>query len=74
MVGSRTGRHPGRTGIALVVAAIIALTLQLGARPAAAAASTFNQYTYSGSAGSRTYYVYTPVNYTTGQRVPLIVM
>src|SRR5207302_1734415 len=44
------------------------------ARPAAAAASTFNQYTYSGSAGSRTYYVYTPVNYTTGQRVPLIVM
>ena len=74
VVGSRTGRHPGRTGIALVVAAIVALTLQVGARPAAAAASTFVQYTYSGSAGSRTYYVYTPVNYTTGQRVPLIVM
>ena len=39
-----------------------------------ASAGTFTQYTYSGSAGSRPYYVYTPANYQPGTSVPLIVM
>jgi len=44
-------------------------------KPAHASSSgTFTQYTYSGSAGSRPYYVYTPANYQAGTAVPLIVM
>lgn len=39
-----------------------------------ASAGTFVQYTYTGSAGSRPYAVYTPVNYQVGTVVPLIVM
>src|SRR2546426_2142246 len=59
--------------ISVVLAALAAFTLQVGA-PAAGASGTFVQYTYSGATGSRTYYVYTPAGYTTTQRVPLIVM
>ena len=66
-------RHLGRS-FAIVVVATAALTLHVGLRPAASAAGTFVQYTYSGPAGSRTYYVDTPVGYTTSERVPLIVM
>ncbi|MBL0387484.1 PHB depolymerase family esterase [Tumebacillus sp. ITR2] len=43
-------------------------------QPASAAAGTFDQFTYSGSAGSRPYFVYTPANYSTATAVPLIVM
>ncbi len=39
-----------------------------------ASGGTFTQYTYNGSAGSRPYFVYTPVNYQVGTAVPLIVM
>lgn len=39
-----------------------------------ASGGTFTQYTYTGSAGSRPYNVYTPVNYQVGTVVPLIVM
>jgi poly(hydroxyalkanoate) depolymerase family esterase len=53
--------------------AMALFTLQAGT-PAAGAASTFVQYTYSGATGARSYYVYTPAGYTTTQRVPLIVM
>lgn len=41
---------------------------------ASAAAGTWDQFTYSGSAGSRPYFVYTPANYSTGTPVPLVVM
>lgn len=44
------------------------------ARTAHASSGTFQQYTYSGSAGSRPYYVYTPANYQAGTAVPLIIM
>ncbi|GCE31754.1 hypothetical protein KDA_72380 [Dictyobacter alpinus] len=39
-----------------------------------ASSGTFTQYTYSGSAGSRPYYVYTPANYQVGTVVPMVVM
>lgn len=39
-----------------------------------ASGGTFTQFTYSGPAGSRPYFVYTPVNYQVGTVVPLIVM
>src|SRR5579859_7448520 len=34
----------------------------------------WQQYIYSGPAGSRPYYVYTPANYQVGAAVPLVVM
>lgn len=37
-------------------------------------AGKWQQYIYNGSAGSRPYFVYTPVNYRVGKVVPLIVM
>src|SRR5882672_12694922 len=64
-----------RTRAAVVFAALAFIGLQFGlGHPAAAAAGSFVAYTYSGSAGSRSYYVYTPAGYTTSQRVPAIVM
>ncbi|WP_018130341.1 extracellular catalytic domain type 1 short-chain-length polyhydroxyalkanoate depolymerase [Effusibacillus pohliae] len=39
-----------------------------------AASGTFDQFTYSGTAGSRPYFVYTPANYSPSSKVPLIVM
>jgi len=58
-----------------VFASLAFIGLQFGlGNPAAAATGSFVQYTYSGSAGARTYYVYTPAGYTTSQRVPAIVM
>lgn len=39
-----------------------------------AASGTWQQFTYSGAAGSRPYFVYTPANYQVGTVVPLIVM
>jgi poly(hydroxyalkanoate) depolymerase family esterase len=41
---------------------------------ASAAAGTWEQFTYSGTPGSRPYFVYTPANYVKGTPVPLIVM
>ncbi|KEO82251.1 PHB depolymerase family esterase [Tumebacillus flagellatus] len=46
----------------------------LTVQKAAAAAGVWEQFTYSGSAGSRPYFVYTPANYSTATAVPLIVM
>ena len=39
-----------------------------------ASGGIWQQYTYSGPAGSRPYFVYTPANYQVGTAVPLIVM
>ncbi len=39
-----------------------------------ASSGTFQQFTFNGSAGSRPYFVYTPVNYQTSEVVPMIVM
>lgn len=39
-----------------------------------ASSGTFQQFTFNGSAGSRPYFVYTPVDYQTSEVVPLIVM
>ena len=46
------------------------------ARPITTHASggTFQQFTFNGSAGSRPYFVYTPINYQTSEVVPLVVM
>jgi poly(hydroxyalkanoate) depolymerase family esterase len=38
------------------------------------AAGTTDKFTYSGDAGSRDYYVYTPMGYSTDQAVPLVVV
>ncbi len=43
-------------------------------QPAHAASGTWQGFTYSGSAGSRPYFVYTPAGYRVGTPVPLIVM
>jgi poly(hydroxyalkanoate) depolymerase family esterase len=49
--------------------------IQVGlANPAWAATGTLKQFTYSGPAGSRPYYVYTPAGYTPATRVPLVVV
>jgi poly(hydroxyalkanoate) depolymerase family esterase len=40
----------------------------------ASSSGTWQQYIYSGSAGSRPYFVYTPAGYRAGRAVPLIVM
>jgi poly(hydroxyalkanoate) depolymerase family esterase len=71
--------YPGRSyrvaPIVVVCSVLAALVLQFGvALPVSAATGTFQQYTYSGSTGSRPYSVYTPVGYTTATRVPLVVM
>jgi poly(hydroxyalkanoate) depolymerase family esterase len=59
--------------MAVLVFVVLALLRQMP--PLAHASSgTFQQYTYSGSAGSRPYFVYTPANYQVGTAVPLIVM
>jgi poly(3-hydroxybutyrate) depolymerase len=34
----------------------------------------WQRFTYSGPAGSRRYFVYTPAGYTLDQRVPMVVM
>jgi poly(hydroxyalkanoate) depolymerase family esterase len=57
----------------LVVGLVLVSSLLLLQR-AHASSGTFTQYTYSGPAGSRPYYVYTPANYQAGTAVPLIVM
>ena len=60
---------------ALILALLCALScVLLFTQHAHASGGTFTQYTYNGSAGSRPYYVYTPVNYQVGTSVPLIVM
>lgn len=84
---ARLMRHPRGTAasntsltlkhLLLVCALIVAIGVAsfLPSRSVAyASAGTFQQYTYSGSAGSRPYFVYTPANYTPGTAVPLIVM
>src|SRR4051812_30895515 len=39
-----------------------------------AGAGRWERFTYSGPAGSRRYFVYTPARYTLDQRVPMVVM
>ncbi|HXM57409.1 MAG TPA: PHB depolymerase family esterase [Candidatus Dormibacteraeota bacterium] len=60
----------GTAGVVLVLAAA-ATSAALQAR---AASGTFQSFTFNGAAGSRPYMVYTPVNYTTAERVSLIVL
>ncbi|HEX8996153.1 MAG TPA: PHB depolymerase family esterase [Ktedonobacterales bacterium] len=61
--------------LALVCAIAFSAALTLrGASTIHAAAGTWQQFTYSGSAGSRPYFVYTPAGYTSGAAIPLIVM
>ncbi|HEU5369449.1 MAG TPA: PHB depolymerase family esterase [Ktedonobacterales bacterium] len=63
---------------ALAVPLMLALffaALTLAASPGAHASSgTWQGFTYSGPAGSRPYFVYTPAGYQTGAVVPLFVM
>ena len=59
----------GTAGAVLVLAGAASVALQ-----ARAASGTFQSFTFNGASGSRPYMVYTPVNYTTAERVPLIVM
>ncbi len=61
--------------LALVCAIAFSAALTLRGTPTIhAAAGTWQQFTYSGSAGSRPYFVYTPAGYTAGSAIPLIVM
>jgi poly(hydroxyalkanoate) depolymerase family esterase len=60
--------------LVLVLTCAIPFTLPFIQHAHASSSGTFTQYTYSGSAGSRPYYVYTPANYQVGTAVPLIVM
>lgn len=61
--------------VALTLALLCASTFTfLFIQHAHASGGTFTQFTYTGSAGSRPYFVYTPVNYQVGTVVPLIVM
>jgi poly(hydroxyalkanoate) depolymerase family esterase len=57
----------------LVVGLMLVSSLFL-LQPAQASSGTFTQYIYSGPAGSRPYYVYTPAGYRIGTAVPLVVM
>ncbi|MEO7019722.1 MAG: PHB depolymerase family esterase [Ktedonobacteraceae bacterium] len=58
-----------------VILALAVICLAPFARPTHASSSgTFQQFTFNGSAGSRPYFVYTPVNYQPGTVVPLIVV
>jgi poly(hydroxyalkanoate) depolymerase family esterase len=71
--------YPDRRHSAIRLVVLGALAAALAAqfvtgRPAWAAAGTWKQYTYSGSAGSRVYDVYTPYGYTPAARVPLVMM
>lgn len=67
--------HVSRLLIACVLVGLICMADFLSPHAIVrASAGTFQQYTYSGSAGSRPYFVYTPANYTPGTAVPLIVM
>src|SRR5579875_746524 len=59
--------------VGLLVLMLTSLFL-LPAPAAHASGGTFVQYLYSGPAGSRPYYVYTPAGYHVGTAVPLIVM
>ena len=63
--------------LVVILCSIVVLTLGVlfvGVPVARASSGTWQQYTYSGSAGSRPYYVYTPAGYQVGTSVPLIVM
>jgi poly(hydroxyalkanoate) depolymerase family esterase len=58
---------------ALIFFLLLGLTLPM--QPISHAASgSWQQYTYSGTGGSRPYFVYTPATYTPGTAVPVIVM
>jgi poly(hydroxyalkanoate) depolymerase family esterase len=75
MVASSTVRQHRLVRVFALGVVVAALVLQFGvSRPVWAAAGTFIQYTYSGPAGSRPYFVYTPAGYNPATRVPLIVM
>src|SRR5689334_6573342 len=56
------------------VALLLASLLMLAPTTARAAGGTWQQFTYSGAAGSRPYFVYTPAGYQPGTAVPLVVM
>jgi poly(hydroxyalkanoate) depolymerase family esterase len=67
--------HVVLSSVAILV--FLLLTSFLLLRPslhAHASGGIWQQYTYSGPAGSRPYFVYTPVGYQVGTAVPLVVM
>ncbi len=66
------GKGWGRAA-SCVLAALVLSWFQVTAAPHAAA-GTFQSFTFNGAAGSRPYMVYTPADYTTSERVPLVVM
>jgi poly(hydroxyalkanoate) depolymerase family esterase len=75
MVASYTDRPRRAARVLLVCAFVVALVAPFAAvRTARAASGTFVQYSYTGLAGSRNYWVYTPLGYTTLAPAPLIVM
>lgn len=63
-----------RTWLILTLLAVCIAPFTFTRPTHASASGTFQQFTFNGSAGSRPYFVYTPVNYQTGTVVPLIVM
>jgi poly(hydroxyalkanoate) depolymerase family esterase len=60
--------------IASCVVVLIALSLATFPPAIDASSGVWQHYIYSGPAGSRPYFVYTPANYQVGTAVPLIVM
>ncbi len=65
-------RHLFMCGIIIVFIPILLLHLLPKVR--ASSSGIWQQYIYTGSAGSRPYFVYTPANYQVGTAVPMIVM
>ncbi len=53
---------------------LLASLLTLAPTTARASSGSWQQFTYSGAAGSRPYFVYTPAGYQVGTSVPLFVM
>jgi poly(hydroxyalkanoate) depolymerase family esterase len=70
------GRHFGVRPLTLVLFVILTVaTLQAPLQHSARASNLpWQQFVYSGPAGSRPYFVYTPKHYQVGTAVPLIVM
>ncbi|WP_223258418.1 extracellular catalytic domain type 1 short-chain-length polyhydroxyalkanoate depolymerase [Thermogemmatispora tikiterensis] len=69
------GRLPRTPWLLVSVLTLSLMSLLILPQPVAhASGGTFVQYIYSGPAGSRPYYVYTPAGYHVGTAVPLIVM
>lgn len=63
-----------RSLLVLVLTTFCLLSFVLFTRQAHASGGTFQQFTFNGPAGSRPYFVYTPINYQVSTVAPLIVM